>query len=70
MAHRLRHRHAHLRAHAYGLLRTILATAASDGKIATNPCVIRGAGTTKREHKIRPASLAEIEKLTQAMPEQ
>ena len=58
-----------VRAHAYGLLRTILATAASTGKIKFNPCVIRGAATTKRKHKIRPASLAEIEKLTQAMPE-
>lgn len=58
-----------LRSHAYGLLRTIMGTAASDGKIATNPCVIRGAGSAKRVHKIRPASLPEIELLTAAMPE-
>ena len=51
-----------MRAHAYGLLRTILGTAASDGKITVNPCVIRGAGTTKRVHKIRPATLPEMEK--------
>ena len=49
-----------LRAHCYGLLRTIMGTAASDGKITANPCVIRGAGNAKRVHKIRPASLAEI----------
>ena len=59
-----------LRSHAYGLLRTILGTAASDGKISLNPCVIRGAGSTKRVHKIRPASLPELETITQAMPEQ
>jgi integrase len=59
-----------LRAHCYGLLRTILGTAASDGKIPFNPCVIRGAGTAKRVHQIRPASLPELEKLTAEMPEQ
>lgn len=58
-----------LRAHAYGLLRTIMATAASDGKITSNPCVIRGAGTARRVKKIRPASLEELETLTAAMPE-
>lgn len=57
-----------LRAHCYGLLRTILGTAASDGKINANPCVIRGAGNTKRVKKIRPATLAEIEKITTEMP--
>lgn len=59
-----------LRAHAYGLLRTIMGTAASDGKIAANPCVIRGAGSAKRAHKIRPASLDEIQALTWEMPRQ
>lgn len=59
-----------LRAHCYGLLRTIMGTALSDGKISVNPCVIRGAGSARRVHKIRPASLDEIEAITQAMPEQ
>lgn len=58
-----------LRAHAYGLLRTIMGTALSDGKIKVNPCVIRGAGSARRVHKIRPASLDEIATITQAMPE-
>jgi integrase len=58
-----------VRSHAYGLLRAILATAASDGKISLNPCVIRGGATTKRKHQIRPASLPELAKLTAAMPE-
>jgi integrase len=59
-----------LRAHAYGLLRTIMGTAASDGKITTNPCVIRGAGSARRVHKIRPASLDEIAVIAEEMPEQ
>lgn len=59
-----------LRAHCYGLLRTIMGTALSDGKIKVNPCVIRGAGSARRVHKIRPASLDEIATITQAMPEQ
>jgi integrase len=59
-----------LRAHAYGLLRTIMNTATSDGKIAANPCVIRGAGSARRVHKIRPASLDEIAVIAQQMPEQ
>ena len=58
-----------LRAHAYGLLRTILASAVSDQLIAVNPCTIRGAGNSKRVHKIKPATLAELETLTAAMPQ-
>lgn len=59
-----------MRAHCYGLLRTIMGTAASDGKITVNPCVIRGAGTARRVHKIRPATLDELEIITTEMPEQ
>ena len=59
-----------MRAHAYGLLRTILGTAASDGRITVNPCVIRGASSARRVHKIRPATLSQLEKLTAAMPDQ
>lgn len=57
-----------MRAHAYGLLRTIMGTAASDGKISSNPCVIRGAGSTKRARTIRPASLDELGALVWEMP--
>jgi integrase len=59
-----------LRAHCYGLLRTIMGTAASDGKITVNPCVIRGAGNAKRVHRIRPATLDELEIITNEMPDQ
>ncbi|MEP7193563.1 MAG: tyrosine-type recombinase/integrase [Actinomycetota bacterium] len=60
--------HATTRAHAYGLLRTILATAVSDGLLPVNPCHIRGAGTAKRIHKTEPLSLPELEGLVAAMP--
>lgn len=56
------------KAHAYGLLRTVLATAVEDELIPANPCHIQGAGTSKRAHKIRLASLTEITSLVQAMP--
>jgi integrase len=56
------------RAHAYGLLRTILGTALSDGKVSVNPCVIRGASTARRVHKIRPASLPELQTIANEMP--
>jgi integrase len=58
-----------LRSHCYGLLRTVMGTALSDGRISVNPCVIRGAGATKRVHQIRPASREELEKITDGMPE-
>jgi integrase len=58
-----------LRSHAYGLLRTILGQALQDQLVPANPCHIRGAGNAKRVHKIKPASLAELEALVTAMPE-
>lgn len=57
------------RAHAYGLLRTILNTAVADELIAANPCRVRGGGQSKRVKKIRPASLAELETIVKAMPQ-
>ena len=57
-----------LRAHAYGLLRTILATAVNDGLIPVNPCHIRGGGNSKRVHKIKPLALPELEVLVANMP--
>lgn len=57
-----------LRAHAYGLMRTILGSAVSDRLVVVNPCTIRGAGNSTRVHKVKPASLAELESLVSAMP--
>ncbi len=58
-----------LRSQAYGLLRTILGSAVQDQVIASNPAHIRGAGNVKRAHKVKPATLAELEAITEAMPE-
>ena len=58
-----------LRAHTYGLLRTIMATALTDELIDASPCRIRGAGQTSRVRKIIPASVNELADLTAAMPE-
>lgn len=57
------------RAHAYGLLRTILGDAVQRRLIDYNPCHIRGAGNSKRVKQIEPATLPELEVLTKAMPE-
>lgn len=57
-----------LRAHAYGLLRTILASAVDEERIPTNPCQIKKAGTTKRARKIRTATVEELVTIAQAMP--
>jgi integrase len=56
------------RAHAYGLLRTILHTAVTDELTNGNPCRIRGGRASKRVKKIRPASLEELETLVASMP--
>ena len=42
-----------LRAHAYGLMRTILGTAEKDELISRNPCYVRGAGNSVRVHKVK-----------------
>lgn len=57
------------RAHAYGLLRTICNTAVADELLVANPCRVRGGGQSKRLRRIRPATLAELQALVQAMPE-
>lgn len=61
--------HPTRRAHAYSLLRTILASAVTEDLIPSNPCHIRGAGNSKRVHQIKPASLAELEKIIAELPD-
>jgi integrase len=58
-----------LRAHAYGLLRMILGAAVAEQVITANPCVLRGAGSSKTAHKARPATLAELAAIVEAMPD-
>ena len=57
-----------MRAHSYSLLRAIMHTAVADDLIDSNPCRISGASTARRVHKIRPATLSELEVITKAMP--
>ncbi len=56
------------RARSYALLRTILGSAVADGYLPTNPAQIRGAGSVERQHPVRPATLDELQALTDAMP--
>jgi integrase len=58
-----------LRAHAYGLLRTILGSAVSEQIIPFNPCVMRGAGSARTTHRPKPATLIEIATIAQHMPD-
>ena len=44
------------RAHAYGLVRAILASAVDRDLIAVNPARVRGGGSTTRAKRIRPAT--------------
>ena len=46
-----------------------MGSAVNDELIDANPCRIVGAGRAKRVHRIRPASVAELAVLTEAMPE-
>ena len=61
--------HPTLRAHAYGLLRTIMATALADELVNANPCRIRGAGSSRTKHQTTVATLPELEVIVAAMPE-
>ena len=61
-----------IRAHAYSLLRTILTSAASAWPVPLipyNPAHIRGAGNTKRVHRVEPATLDELETIVDELPD-
>lgn len=55
------------RAHAYSLLRAIFTTAVSEDLVSANPCRIRSAGSAKKQHRSRPATLGELAALTEAI---
>jgi integrase len=57
------------RAHAYSLLRTVLNTAVADDVIPANPCRVRAGGQAKRASRTEPATLAELETITEHTPE-
>ncbi len=56
-------------AKAYALLRTIVATAVDEEELVANPVLIRGAGVSKRQRAIEPATLPQLATITEAMPE-
>lgn len=56
------------RAHAYGLLRTIMGTALEDRLVAVNPCHVRGGGYVKRRKNIKPATLEQLAVIVEQMP--
>lgn len=61
-----------IRSQAHSLLRTIFTSAASERPqplIPYNPAHIRGAGNVKRAHRVRPASLSELETIVAALPD-
>ncbi len=61
--------HPTRRAHAYGLLRTIMRSAWREDLIAANPCRVEGGGSVKRQRRTTIASLAELDTIVAAMPE-
>lgn len=58
-----------VRGHAYSLLRTIFNAAVQDDLVPTNPCRIRGAGSTRRARDITVLTPGEVDALADAMPE-
>lgn len=57
------------RAHAYSLLRSVLATAVTEQIITANPCVIRAAGVTRRRSRTEPATIEELAVIRANMPD-
>lgn len=57
------------RAHAYRLLRAAFNTAVADELIDESPCRVRSGGAATRQREVRPATAAELETITAAMPE-
>ena len=50
-------------ARAYGLLTSILKTAVEDGKLTSNPCIIRGAQSASTDRKVEPPTPDELQKI-------
>lgn len=57
------------RARAYQVFHAIMATAWADDLIDANPCRVRGGGSTRRSHDIRPATVDQIAVIAQEMPD-
>jgi integrase len=53
----------------YQLLRAVCRVAVDDEVIAASPCRVKGAGRAKSARKPRPATLAELDAIVEAIPE-
>lgn len=54
-------------ARAYGLLKSVMATALEDGRIPSNPCLIRGAQNASTGRTVEPPTSVELSKLVEAI---
>lgn len=54
-------------ARAYGFLKAVLTTAVEDGRITTNPCILRGAQNATTGRKVEPPTPAELQKILDAI---
>jgi integrase len=50
-------------ARAYGFLKSVLNTAVEDGKLTTNPCIIRGAQNATTGRKVEPPTPEQLQKI-------
>jgi integrase len=57
-----------MRVHSYALLRNILGRAVDDEILTVNPARIRGAGTPSTRREMEPATVDELQIITDAMP--
>ena len=67
--HDVKHGGPTVAAQAYRLLRTILGDAVRDQLIETNPCTLRGAGSTKVQRPELLATPSDIDALADALPQ-
>ncbi|GEK80572.1 tyrosine-type recombinase/integrase [Agrococcus baldri] len=58
-----------LAARAYSLLKSIMTTALHDGRIKSNPCIIRGAQNASTGKTVDPPTPADLDKIVKAMPD-
>ncbi|MCX5044090.1 site-specific integrase [Aldersonia sp. NBC_00410] len=58
------------RAHAYGLLRTILNSAVADELLDRCPCTIRAGASTKRKHEVVVITPAQVDAVAMEIPEE
>lgn len=56
-------------ARAYGLLKSIMATAVEDGRTPSNPCTVRGGHMASTGKRVEPPTTIELEKIVASLPD-